>query len=112
MLGADIRMIERLGFFARQRENLLHARRVGNVANHLCLRSGADLLLDLHADRLQIEPHLLEDVDSDALAKLDQTKQKMLGPDVIMVKPVGFLAGERQDLLGAGGKIIHRSMER
>ena len=34
----------------------------------------------------------------------------MLGADVIVVEPVGFLASKRQNLLSAGSKIIHRSM--
>ncbi len=31
----------------------------------------------------------------------------MLGPDVIMIEAVGFLAGKRQNLLGARREIIH-----
>ena len=80
------------------------------LPDHLGLRAGADLLLDLHADGLEVEPHLLQHVDGDALAELDQAEQKMLGADVVVVEAVGFLAGQRQDLLGAGGKIIHRLM--
>ena len=75
VLGADVGMIERLRFLAGERENFLHARRVGNVADHLCLRSGADLLLDFHAHGFEIEAHLLQDVDGHALAELDQSEQ-------------------------------------
>ena len=107
MLGADVRMIERLGFLPRERENFFHARRVGNVPDHFCFRAGADLLLDFHPHRFEIETHLLEDVDGNALAKLDQAEQEMLGPDVIVVEAVGFFASERQDLLGARREIIH-----
>jgi hypothetical protein len=31
----------------------------------------------------------------------------MLGADVIVVEPVGFLAGKGQNLLGAWSEIIH-----
>ena len=107
VLGADVGVIERLGFLARERENFLHARRVGNVADHLGLGPGADLLLDFHADGFEVETHLLENVDGDALPELDQAEQQMLGADVIVVEAVGFLAGQRQHLLGARRKIIH-----
>ena len=109
VLGADVGMIERLRFLAGEREHFLHARRVGNVADHLRLRAGADLFLDFHADGFEIEPHLLEHVDGDALAELDQAEQKMLGADVIVVEAIGFLASERQDLLGARSEIVHCS---
>ena len=107
MLGADVGMIERLGLLAREREHFFHARRVGNVPNHFRLRSGADLLLDFHPHRFEIETHLLENVDGNALAKLDQAEQEMLGPDVIVVEAVGFFASERQNLLSARREIIH-----
>ena len=107
VLGADVGMIERLGFLAGEREDFLHARRVGDIADHLGLGAGADLLLHFHADGFEVEPHLLQHVDGDALAQLDQAEQQMLGADVIVVEPVGFLAGQGQDLLGARSKVIH-----
>ena len=58
VLGADVGMVERLGLLAGQGEDLLHARGVGDVAGHLGLRAGADLLLDLHADGLEVEAHV------------------------------------------------------
>ena len=60
MLRAHIGMLQRLGFLAGQGQNLLHPGGVGNVADHLGLGARADLLLDLHADGLEIEPHLLK----------------------------------------------------
>ena len=108
VLGADVGMIERLRFLARQREHLLHARRVGNVADHLGLRAGADLLLDFHPHRFEIEPHFLQDVDGDALPELDQAEQQMLGADIVVVEAVGFFSGKSQDLLGARSEVIHR----
>ena len=111
VLGADVGMVERLRFLAREREHLLHARRVGNVPDHLGLGPDADLLLDFHADGLEIEAHLLEHVDGDALAQLDQAEQEMLGADVVVVEAVGFLAGERQHLLCARREVIHHFPE-
>ncbi len=92
MLGPDVGMIERFRFLAREREDFFHARRVRNVADHLGLRPGTDLLLDFHPHGFEVETHLLQDVDGNALPELDQTKQQMLGPDVIMVEAVSFFA--------------------
>ena len=100
-------MVERLGFLAREREHLLHPRRVRDVADHLGFRPGTDLLLDFHPHGFEIEPHLLEDVDGHALPQFDQAEQQMLGPDVIVIEAIGFFAGKSQHLLGSRGKIIH-----
>ena len=100
-------MIERARLLAREREDLFHPRSVGNVADHLRFRAGADLLLDFHPNRFEVEPHLLQNVDGDALPELDQPEQEMLGPDVIMIEAIRFFAGEREDLLRPRCKIIH-----
>ena len=107
VFGADVSVIQRLGFLGGEGENLLHARRVRNVADHLLIRAGADLFLDFHADGFEIQAELLQDVDGDALAQLDQAEQQMFGADKIVVEAVGFFARQRQHLLGAGRKIIH-----
>ena len=77
------------------------------LPDHLGVGAGADLFFDFHADGFEIEAHLLQHVDRDALAELDQAEQQMLGADVIVVEAVGFLAGQGQDLLGARGEIVH-----
>ena len=100
-------MIERLRFLTRESQHLLHARRVGNVAHHLGLRTGTDLLLDFHPHGLEIHPHLLQDVHGHALPQFDEAEQEMLRPHVIVIEAIGFFARERQDLLGSRCKIIH-----
>ncbi len=107
MLGADVAVIERLGFLAGEGEDLFHAGRVGDVAGHLGIRAGPDLFLHLNADGLEIEAEFLEHVDRDALAELDQPKEKVFGAHIIVVEAVGFLAGEGQHLLGAGSEVVH-----
>jgi len=107
MLGPDVAMIERLRFLPRQREYFFDPWRVGNIARHLGIGTGANLLLHLNANRFEIEPELLQHIDGHALSKLDQAKQQMLRPHVIVVKAVGFLAGQGQDLLRTGCEIIH-----
>ena len=76
VLGADVGMVERLGFLGGQRQDFLDARRVRDVADHLLIGPGADLLFDFHADGFKVEAHLLEDVDGDALPELDQAEEQ------------------------------------
>ena len=107
VFGADVGVVEGLGLFRSQGEDLLDARGVGNVADHLLIGPGADLLFDLHADGFQVEAQFLEDIDGDALAQLDQAEQKVFGADEVVVEPVGFFARQREHLLGARGEIVH-----
>src|SRR6266481_384309 len=72
-------------------------------------RTGAHLFLDLHAHGLEIESHFLENVDRDTLAELDQSEQKMLGTDIVVIEAVSLFASKLQDLLGARSKIVHCS---
>ena len=107
VFGADVIMIELLGFLLREREDLLHAGRVGNIADHLGLGSGANLLFHFHAHGLEIEAHFLQDVDGDPLAEFDQAKKQMFRAHVVVVEPVRFFAGQREHLLRSRREIVH-----
>src|SRR5260370_7613498 len=86
---------------------LFDSGRVRNVPDHLYLGRRTDMLLDLHANPLQIEPHFLQHIDCYALSKFDQAEQQVFSSHVVVVEPLGLLARKRQDLLGAWSKIIH-----
>ena len=75
MFGTNVGMIERLGFLAGEREYFLNARSIRNIANHLGLRSRANLLLHLHAHGLKIETHLLQNVHRYALSQFDESQE-------------------------------------
>src|ERR1041385_5799570 len=108
MFGAYVRVIEGFGFLGGKSENFFDARRIRNVADHFLIGTGTHLLLDLHANRFQVETQLLKNIDGDALAELDEAEQQMLGPHKIVVEPIGLFAGKSENLLSARGKIIHR----
>ena len=107
VFSADVGMIERLGLLRRQGEDFLDAWGVRDVADHFLVRPGANQLLDLHANGFEVKVHLLEHIDRDTLAKLDEAQQEMLGADEIMVETVSFFARQRQHLLGTWRKIVH-----
>src|SRR5271166_1279049 len=66
-----------------------------------------DMLLDLDANPLQIEPHSLQHIDCYAFSKFYQSEQQVFSSHVVVVEPLGLFARKRQDLLGAWSKIIH-----
>ena len=107
VFGADVGMIESLGFLGGEREDFLDAGRVRDVADHFLIGSGADLFFDLHADGFEVEAHFLEDVDGDSLAQLDEAEQEVFGSDEIVVEAVGFFACQRQHLLCSRREIAH-----
>ena len=107
VLGAHVRMVEAFGLLACKRKHLFNARRVRDVPDHLGLRTAADLLLDLQPHGLHVETHLLQHVDGNTLAELDQAEEQMLGPDIIVIEPISLFASQGQHLLRSGSEIIH-----
>ena len=95
MFGSHVRMVQCFCFLTGQCQDLFYPRRVRNIANHLRLGMRTHMLFDFHSHCIEIEPHFLEDIDCNTLSKFDQTQQKMLCPDVIMIESVGLLARPR-----------------
>ena len=107
VLGAHVGVVQRLGFLFGKLEDFFHPWGVGDVAGQFLVRACADLFLDLQPDGLEIEPHLLQDIYGNPLAKVYQAKQQMLGPHETVVEPIRLLPRQRQHLLGARGEIVH-----
>src|SRR5690606_34191255 len=78
VLGADVRVVERLGLLACEGEDLLDAGGVRDAALGLGFGTGAHLLLDGASNGFEIEAHLLQHADSDALPQLDQPEEDVL----------------------------------
>jgi hypothetical protein len=66
-----------------------------------------DILLHLHANSLQIEPHLLQHIDCYALSEFDQSEQQVFSSHVVVFEPLGLLACKHQDVSSAWRKITH-----
>src|SRR6266478_1825186 len=105
MLSPDIGVIEGLGFLGSQCHDMLHAGRIRNASDYLLLRTSAHLLLHFLAYVFQIESELVEHIYRNALPEPDQAQQEMLGADEVVIESVRFLAGQRQDLSGAGREV-------
>ena len=105
MLGADVVVAEPPGFFDRQFDDPLGARRQRDVANHHAL-AAADDELDRAANLVQLHAQVLEDLGRDAFAFAHQAQQQVLGADVVVVKARRLVLRVDQDLLGALRELI------
>src|SRR5262245_6123245 len=99
MFRTYVGMVQSLRLFACEGQYLLDAGRVRNIPNHFGFGMGSHMLLDLHSYGLQVEPHFLQYVDRNTLAKFDQAEQKMFSSYVVMVEAIRFFASKRQHLL-------------
>ena len=104
---ADVGVVEGFGFFTGESEDFFDSWGVGDIAGDFGVGAGADLFFDFHANGFKVEPHFLEDIDGDALAKFDEAEKNMFGADVVVIKAIGLLSCEGEDLLGARGEIVH-----
>ena len=100
-------MLKAFGFLPGKGENFFHSRGVRNIPNHLRLWAGADLLFDLHTHGLEVEAHLLENINSHTLAEFDEAEKKMLGSHVVVVEPISFFAGQSEHLLCPWSEVVH-----
>ena len=86
------------GLLHGELEDLLRARREGKLAHRHHGGTGLDDLLHLHADLVQVDPHVLEDVGGDAAALLNEAEEDVLRAEVLVVEPLRLLAGEVKKL--------------
>ncbi len=72
MFGADIIHVHRARFRAGQSNDLLDARRIGHIAHGFHVGTHANSLFHLHADGLQVQPGLAQNVNRHAFTKGNQ----------------------------------------
>ncbi len=106
VLGADVAVIECLRFLAREREDFLHARSIRDITRHLGVGTGTDLLFHFDADGLQVEAELLQHIDRDTLAELDQAEEQVLRAHVIMIEAVRLFAAKASTCWARGVKLF------
>ena len=111
VLGADVVVVEILGFFESVLDDLLGPRRLGQLAHRDHVGSRLHDLLDLETDLAEVHVEVLQDVGRDAGAFLDQPQQHVLGPDVLVVEPLSLLVGQLHHLPGPiGESLVHHSL--
>ena len=105
VLGADVVVAEAAGLVDRELDDPLGARRQPDLADDRPI-AAADDELDGRADLGQLDVHVLEDVGGHALAFAHQAQQEVLGPDVVVVEPLGFVLRKRQDSAGPVRELV------
>jgi len=72
--------------------------------------AGADLLLDFHADGLQVETELLQNVHGDTLAELNQAEQQVFrSDDELWLKRSASLRAKAKTCCARGVKLFMAS---
>ena len=100
VLGADVVVAELEGLAQGELEDLLGARREGDVAGGGGLAL-ADDLDDLGAHGVQGDVHRLESLGGDPLALVDEAEEEVLRADVVVVERAGLVLGQDDDAAGA-----------
>ena len=103
VLGADVVVAELQCFTQRQLEDLLRARREGDVARRR-RAALADDLFHLAAHGFEADPERFERLRSDTLTLVDEAEQDVLGADVAVVEEACFLLGEHDNSSRPVGK--------
>ena len=111
VLGADVVVAQREGLAERELEDLLGARREGDLAGGDLL-AGADYANDLRADALDRDVERLEHAGGKALLLSEESEQDVLGADVVVLESPRLLLGEDDDLTGSLCESLEHSVSR
>jgi hypothetical protein len=109
VLGADVVVAELQRLAQAQLEDLLGARREGDVAAGGLLAL-ADDLLHLLAHGVQGDAEGLHRLGGDALPLVDQAEEDVLGPDVVVVEHPGLFLSQDDDAAGAVGEPLEHAV--
>ncbi len=105
VLGADVVVIEAPRLVNREFDDLLRARGQSDLADRW-LFAAPDDELNRRAHLGQLHAHVAQHPSGDAIALAHESKEQVLGADVVMVEAVGLFLGERQDLAGPFRKFV------
>ena len=108
VLGADVVVAETEGLTKRQLEDLLGARREGDLALRRLL-AGADDADHGGADLFDGHFETVEDARGHPLLLAEQAEQQVLGADVVVLEGTGLFLREDHDLPGAFGEAFEHA---
>src|SRR5581483_7724190 len=97
VLGADVLVVEPARLVDGQLDDLLCPWRQADLAHHHPVAT-ADDELDGRANLVELDAHVRQNLGGYPLALADQPEQQMLGSDVVVVKALGLLLREGEDL--------------
>ena len=94
MLGSDIVVAQLSRFVDRKLEHALGARRERDLADRERAAGRGDHALHRLADGVQVESQIIQNGGGDAFSFPDDSEEKVLGPDVIVLQPGRLFARE------------------
>ena len=100
VLGADVVVVQCQGLAERELEDLLRARGERDMPADRRV-PGADDGLDLFAGALKRHPEALQGTEREPIGLGEEAEQHVLGADVVVLQPPGFLLGKHDDVPGA-----------
>ncbi len=103
MLSADVRMTQLQALAHGVLDNLLGARREGNVSRRGLLAL-TDNVNNLLADILERDVQRFERLSSHAFALTDETEQDVFGAEVVVLEVTGLFLRKHDDPAGSVGK--------
>ena len=105
VLRADVVVAEAARLVDRQLDDALRARREPDLADDRAVPA-ADDELDGGADLGELDVHVLEHAGGDTFALAHEPEEEVLGADVVVVEPLRFVLGKRQDLARAISELV------
>jgi hypothetical protein len=105
MLGADIAVVQAAGLFDRQLDYLLGSRGETDLTAYRLL-APADDELDRGAYFAKLNAKVVEDLGCYTISFSDEAKKQMLSPNVVVVEPLCFLLGKRQNSARSLSKFV------
>src|SRR5438552_10226852 len=106
MLRADVVVPQLARLVDAQFEHALRARREGDLPDRERAAGRGDHALDRLADRVQIEPQVVQHRGRDAFSLADDPEEQVLGADVIVLKPRGLFPREIHHLPHAFRELV------
>jgi len=100
VLGSDVVVVQLQCLTERELECLLGTRGEGDMPAHRIL-SETDDGLDLFARAVERDPEALQGPEGHAAGLAEQPEQQVLGADVVVLQPPGFLLRKHDDMPGA-----------
>src|SRR3990172_7288823 len=98
MFAADMVVTQKASFLYPIFNDFLHARAERDFTERHRGSSTRQIALDFQADLLCREPHLFQNHEGDAIGFTEYRQDEVLGPEVIVLVPLGFLTCEDDDL--------------
>src|SRR5690606_2743079 len=101
----DVVVVEPPGLIDRELDDLLRAGGQADLTHDHALAAPDDEL-DRRAHLGQLDTHVVQDLGRNAVTFSYEPEQEMLRPDVVVVEPLRFFLGERQDFAGTIRKLV------